>query len=173
MWMGAWPFMTSNNNGLGFLRNNWFHRFSNVSWHSDRHFPWKGSIRHRVLRAVCDADLEGLETCLKEGWPIDEVVDKQGKYNALTLACHLDHLEVIHLLDVYGANINARAGKFQNTPLMAATARWNVRVVDYLIERGADPFIQDSFGFTATQKAEIKNLRTITSMLKQYESEIN
>lgn len=54
---------------------------------------------------------------------------------------------------------------------MTATGRWNVRVVDYLIERGADPFVKDKFGFTAQRKAEIKNLRTISSMLKQYENE--
>ena len=89
----------------------------------------------------------------------------------MTLACHLDKLEVIHLLDIHGADINFGAGKFRNTPLMTATGRWNVRVVDYLIERGADPFVTDSFGFTAQRKAEIKNLRTISSMLKQYQNE--
>jgi hypothetical protein len=49
---------------------------------------------------------------------------------------------------------------------MTATNRWNVRVVDYLIERGVDPTVEDTFGFTAMRKAEIKNLRTIASMLK-------
>ena len=53
------------------------------------------------------------------------------------------------MLDVHGADINYGAGKYGNTPLMAATGRWNVRVVDYLIERGADPNRTDSFGFTA------------------------
>ncbi len=39
---------------------------------------------------------------------------------------------------------------------MSATARWNVRIVDYLIERGVDPTLQDCFGFTALRKAEIR-----------------
>ena len=39
---------------------------------------------------------------------------------------------------------------------MSATARWNVRIVDYLIERGVDPTLQDFFGFTALRKAEIR-----------------
>ena len=89
----------------------------------------------------------------------------------MTLACHLDNLEMVHLLDLYGADLNKGAGKFKNTPLMAATGRWNVRIVDYLIERGVNPFEQDSFGFTASRKAEIKNLRTIHGMIKQYESQ--
>jgi len=47
--------------------------------------------------------------------------------------------------------------------------RWNVRIVDYLMERGVDPNVADKFGFTAKRKAEIKNLRTISSMLGEYE----
>ena len=52
---------------------------------------------------------------------------------------------------------------------MSAITRWNVRIIDYLMERGVDPFIKDSYGFTAMRKAEIRNLRTISSMLKSYE----
>jgi len=33
-----WP-KTSNDNGLLFLRNSYFHKFFNVSWHSNRHYP--------------------------------------------------------------------------------------------------------------------------------------
>ena len=57
---------------------------------------------------------------------------------------------------------------------MVTTMRWNVRVVDYLIERGANPFEKDVYGFTAKRKAEIKSLKTIASMLdhhgKKYEN---
>lgn len=52
---------------------------------------------------------------------------------------------------------------------MAALAKWNVRIIDYLMERGVDPNVKDIFGFTAKRKAEIRNLRTISSMLSTYE----
>ena len=39
-------------------------------------------------------------------------VDQSGMYNAVTLACHLDRLEALHLLDMYGANLEKGAGKF-------------------------------------------------------------
>jgi hypothetical protein len=52
---------------------------------------------------------------------------------------------------------------------MSALTKWNVRIIDYLMERGVDPTIQDSFGFTAARKAEIRNLRTIHSMIASYE----
>jgi hypothetical protein len=76
---------------------------------------------------------------------------------------------VLHLLDLYGADLNSGVGKFNTTPLMSALSRWNVRIIDYLMERGVDPTVKDSFGFTALRKAEIRNLRTIGGMLKAYE----
>lgn len=87
----------------------------------------------------------------------------------MTLAAHIDNLEVLHCLDLHGANLSQGGGKYQNTALMTALSRWNVRIIDYLMERGVDPTIKDSFGFTAKRKAEIKNLRTISSMLESYE----
>lgn len=38
----------------------------------------------------------------------------------MTLACHLDKLEIVHFLDLHKADLNSGAGKFNNTPLMAA-----------------------------------------------------
>ena len=64
------------------------------------------------------------------------------------------------------------AGKFKSTPMMEALHRWNVRIVDYLMERGVDPFVKDSFGFTAKERAKIKQLKTIHSMLDQYETQL-
>jgi ankyrin repeat protein len=87
----------------------------------------------------------------------------------VTLACHLDRLEALHLLDLYGANLSAGGGKNNTTPLMAALAKWNVRIIDYLMERGVDPLVEDKFGFTAKRKAEIRQLRTIHAMLSEYE----
>ena len=76
---------------------------------------------------------------------------------------------MLNFLDLHGADIDSGAGKFNNTPLMAALNRWNVRIIDYLMERGVDPSVEDSFGFTAKRKAKLKQLRTIYSMLESYE----
>ena len=89
----------------------------------------------------------------------------------MSLACHLDKLEVLHCLDLHGADLNKGAGKFNDTPMMSALHRYAVRIVDYLMERGVDPFVKDSFGFTVKQKARMKQLRTIHSMLEQYETD--
>lgn len=159
-----WP-KISNDNGLMFLRNSFIHKFFNISWHSNRHFPQFHSLRYRMLEAVCTGDIEALDDCLKQGWPINETIDYEGKYSAASLAAHLDKLEVLHLLDLRGADLESGVGRFKNTPLMTALMSWNVRIIDYLTERGVDPYITDEFGFTALKKAKIKNLRTISSML--------
>jgi ankyrin repeat protein len=122
------------------------------------------------MQAVCKNNMDKMEEIiLEKGFDINSVVDKQGKYTALSLACHLDNLEMVHFLDLMGADLESARGKLKNTPLMTATMRWNVRIVDYLIERGVNPLVTDKFGFTASKKAEIKNLKTIYSMLSQYE----
>ena len=90
----------------------------------------------------------------------------------MSLACHLDKLEVLHCLDLHGADLSSGTGQFGNTPLMEALHRWDVRIIDYLMERGVDPSVKDTYGFTAKQKAKIRNLRTIHSMLDQYEQQI-
>ena len=100
------------------------------------------------------------------GWSPNATVDHLNRYTAVSLAAHLDQLEVLHCLDLHGADLSLGGGKFNNTPLMTALVRWNVRIIDYLMERGVDPSVTDSFGFTAKRKAQIKNLRTITSMLE-------
>jgi ankyrin repeat protein len=125
-----------------------------------------------VLRAICDGDIPKLEQCLRQGWQIDQVIDTDQKYTALTLACHLDKLEIVHFLDLHGANLSQGQGKFSNTPLMAASQKWNVRIIDYLLERGVDPTVKDKFGFTALKKAELRNLRTISLMIKSYEDKL-
>ncbi len=52
---------------------------------------------------------------------------------------------------------------------MTAMMAWNVRVIDYLTERGVDPYLKDKYGFTAIEKAKIKNFKTIHAMLTEYE----
>lgn len=94
-----------------------------------------------------------IEECLADGWPINEPIDHEGKYNAATLAAHLDNLEVLHLLDIRGADLSNGAGRFKYTPLMTGLMSWNVRIIDYLTERGVDPHVKDEFGFTAHRKA--------------------
>lgn len=166
--MGWWPLSTNNSNLL-LLRNSISEDFKCVNWHSIRHTVMYNSPRHQVLKAITNGDTETLESCLKNGWPVNALVDKRGRYTAVSLACKLDRLEMVHLLDLYGADLSGGKGRFKFTPLMTATEKWNVRIVDYLLERGVDPFQRDVFGFTAAEKSKIMNLNTIHSMISSHE----
>lgn len=161
-----WPLKVSHDNGLLFLRNSFFHPFHNTSWHSSRYLPqFHTNVKYTALQAICEGNVEKLERCLQQGLDPNSTLDYAQKHSAVTLASHLDNLEILHLLDLHGANLSQKAGKFGQTPLMAALMRWNVRIIDYLIERGVDPTVKDNFGFTAKEKAHMKSLRTIHSML--------
>ena len=101
--MGFWP-QTSGHNSLRWLKNNFTQEFINVSWHSLRYEP-KHTLRHRTMLAVCRGDADALEKCIDEGWDIHATVDRRGRFSVLTLACHLDQLELVHLCDIKGANL--------------------------------------------------------------------
>jgi hypothetical protein len=61
---------------------------------------------------VCNNDFNALKRLvIYQNWDLNQTVDKQGKYTALTLACHLDKLEVVHLLDILGADLDSGGGK--------------------------------------------------------------
>jgi hypothetical protein len=105
---------------------------------------------------------------LRQGWDISESIDHAELHNAVKLACHLDRLEALHLLD-FTVKTFLQVVENHTTPLMATLKKWNVRIIDYLMERGVDPLVEDRFGFTIKRKAEIRQLRTIHAMLSEYE----
>jgi hypothetical protein len=57
------------------LRNSFFQKFSNVSWHSARHFPQFHNKKFLVLQAITQDDLVQLESLLKQGWDPNKVID--------------------------------------------------------------------------------------------------
>jgi len=68
-------------------------------------------LRHQTLKAITNGDVDQLESCLRRGWDLNKPVDQNGKFSALSLACFLDNLEMVHLLDMYGADINQSVGE--------------------------------------------------------------
>ena len=85
------------------------------------------------------------------------------------IAAKFDKLDALHYLDMRGADLNQAETVEGNTPLMSAVINWQGRIVDYLLERGVDPFITDKYGFTALQKAELRDLQATAALLRDYE----
>ena len=71
------------------------------------------SPRYTMLKAIVNGDISTINKCLNEGWDINAVLDMEGKFNAVSLAAHLDKLEILHYLDMRGADINSPVGKLK------------------------------------------------------------
>lgn len=91
--------------------------------------------------------------------------------NAASIAAEMDKIEVLHYLELRGADLSMPAGPYLLTPLMMATNQWQVRIVEYLTERMVDPGVVDKFGFTARDKARMKNLNRIHAIIEQHETD--
>ena len=63
--------------------------------------------------------------------------------NALCIASEHGHMEMVTLLINHGAKVNVRAG-YWGSPLLAASARNFLGVVQTLLERGADPNLENA-----------------------------
>lgn len=60
---------------------------------------------------------------------------------------------MIRLLLKHGADINAKSGENQDTPLHLATRDNNKHVVGELLAKGADPYIKNYFGKTSLEQS--------------------
>lgn len=113
----TWFPLSSSGNNLRFLHNSFFRNYNNVSWHS---FPVtkktqvSASLKFKMLKAVCDSNFEEIERLVKEeSFDLNNTtLDKQEKFTAQSLAAYLDNLEVLHLLDLLGAEVSDPKGKF-------------------------------------------------------------
>jgi ankyrin repeat protein len=77
--------------------------------------------------------------------------DTRGNYNAVDIQER--SIASLELLLAHGGELNGRAGRFQQSPLDgAAFWGWN-KVVEYLLNKGADINLKDGRGFTALDYA--------------------
>jgi ankyrin repeat protein len=87
-------------------------------------------------------------------------------YPALGLAVFFGHEDVAALLLEHGADVNAASKNAQRvTPLHAAVARRNVKLVRALLDRGADPNAEQAGGFTPLHGAAYHGDREVVEAL--------
>lgn len=87
-------------------------------------------------------------------------------YPALGLAVFFGHEEIAQLLLEHGADVNAPSKNAQRvTPLHAAVARRNVKLVGELLGRGADPNAEQAGGFTPLHGAAYHGDREVVEAL--------
>lgn len=90
-------------------------------------------------------------------------------YPALGLAVFFGHEEVAQLLIEEGADVNSASKNAQRvTPLHAAVARRNVKLVGELLKRGADPDAEQAGGFTPLHGAAYHGDREVIEALLKH-----
>ncbi len=93
-------------------------------------------------------------------------------YPALGLAVFFGHEDIAELLLAHGADVNAASKNAQRvTPLHAAVARRDARLVRELLVRGANPNAEQSGGFTPLHGAAYHGDRAIAELLLAHKAD--
>ena len=92
-----------------------------------------------------------------------------GDWKDLLKAIQEDNLELVKYHIDMGVDINYQHPEFLVTPLIEAAELGKVDIVEYLLEKGADPNIKAGFSAdTALSVAKAKKHTSIIAILKKY-----
>lgn len=92
-------------------------------------------------------------------------VNQEG-WTALHYAAVVGHLEIVQLLIAHYAYIDAETPN-KTTPIMLAARRGEMKVVNFLIEEGADISLKNMLGWTAYDFAVESERRDIAAILQK------
>lgn len=105
-----------------------------------------------VIMSAVYATVSELRRNLERGLDVDARDKDHGK-TALHWACWSNHRPAVaHLLLEHGADINAKAGWQDNTPLHEAARNTNVVMVRFLLDAGADVNARNRAGRTPLEE---------------------
>ncbi len=102
---------------------------------------------HEMLGAILRGELDAVKELVAQGMPLNQLF--YAGMMPLHYAVKRGQMAIIHFLIEKGADVNARAAQWAETPLMLAAQGGRVEVVRALIAAGADVNLSASHGTTA------------------------
>ena len=124
-----------------------------------------------LWEAAADGKTKVVKTCIDRGIYVD--VSDDYDVTALMLAAQEGHLDIVELLSMNGANINAISAFPEASPLMAAVKNYHIEVAEYLIRHGAEINYRDAFGMRSIHYAAEYGYYYICDMLIYYDAIID
>jgi len=137
-----------------------------TAWHLTPQSIYPHTRRYRLVKAICEKDINEVKTVLDEGYNsnVTEIEEKY-KYSALGLAASLNRVAILEYLLLRGGDINGQ-DCYGNTPLMHAVINWQYDTIKFLVDRGANITLKDKYGFSAIEKAKFRGLTSIAKYLE-------
>lgn len=112
---------------------------------------------------IAIGDIKTISKYLEEGININSV--SEHGHQALMLAAHQGHVEIIKLLIDKGANINGKHKISGNTALIGAVFQGNKDIVKLLIEAKVDINLKNNDGKSALDMAKLQGNMEIINLL--------
>ncbi|KAF2774173.1 Palmitoyltransferase akr1, ankyrin repeat-containing protein akr1 [Teratosphaeria nubilosa] len=129
--------------------------------------PPRLPVEQDLMRLARLGDLRAVQRLFDSGKFSARSTDEQG-ITALHWAAINGHYALCHFLIQSGADVNARGGDAQATPVLWASKRCHLPVVSLLLANGADPLLRDDQGYNLLHSATLDgNVYQLVLLLHQ------
>ena len=93
------------------------------------------------------------------------LVEIQGSIPSILVAVYESRYDIVKVLINAGANVNVQYGFNVTTPLMVASGRGDLHMVELLLQSGADISVKNKYGYTAYDAAVATEHHDIITLL--------
>ncbi|KAK5127824.1 hypothetical protein LTR85_004940 [Meristemomyces frigidus] len=129
--------------------------------------PPRLPVEQDLMQLARLGELRSIQRLFDSGKYNAKSTDEQG-ITALHWAAINGHHALCHFLIQSGADVNARGGDAQATPVLWASKRCHLQIVSLLLANGADPLLKDDQGYNLLHSATLDgNVYQLVLLLHQ------
>ncbi|KAK4959974.1 palmitoyltransferase akr1 [Elasticomyces elasticus] len=129
--------------------------------------PPRLPVEQDLMQLARLGELRSIQRLFDSGTYNAKSIDEQG-ITALHWAAINGHHALCHFLIQSGADVNARGGDAQATPVLWASKRCHLQIVSLLLANGADPLLKDDQGYNLLHSATLDgNIYQLVLLLHQ------